>query len=96
MTFSLDGRHAWPSTGEVIDGKTRKVVAALQDEKGREAHSEYLVEVHFRDGAPVRAGDQFSVGRAALKLGQRYGSRNVETGELGSRLWAGRSVIDAR
>jgi hypothetical protein len=26
VTFSLDGRHAWPSTGEV---KTRKMVAAL-------------------------------------------------------------------
>jgi hypothetical protein len=67
VTFSLDGRHAWLSTGEVIDGKTRKVVAALADEKGREAHSEYMVEVHFKDGVPVRVGDQFGGGRAAPK-----------------------------
>jgi len=67
VTFSLDGRHAWPSTGEVIDVKTRKIVAALKDEKGREVHSEKMVEIHFKDGVPIRAGDQFGVGRAAPK-----------------------------
>lgn len=65
VTFSLDGRRAYPSTGEVIDTKTRKIVAALKDEKGRAVHSEKMVEIVFRDGAPVRAGDQFGVGRAA-------------------------------
>ena len=35
VTFSLDGRYAYPSTGEVIDTKTKKIVAALTDEKGR-------------------------------------------------------------
>jgi DNA-binding beta-propeller fold protein YncE len=65
VTFTLDGRHALPSTGEVIDTKTKKVIAALKDEKGREVHSEKMVEVHFKGGAPVRTGDQFGVGRAA-------------------------------
>jgi DNA-binding beta-propeller fold protein YncE len=64
VTFSLDGRWAWPSTGEVIDTKTKKVAFTLTDEKGREVHSEKVVELHFRDGAPVRAGDQFGLGRA--------------------------------
>jgi hypothetical protein len=63
VTFSLDGRRAYPSTGEVIDVKTRKIVAALKDEKGREVHSEKMVEVVFKDGKPVRNGDQFGVGR---------------------------------
>ena len=63
MTFSLDGKFAYPSTGEVIDTKTKKIVAALKDEKGREVHSEKMVEIHFEDGVPVRAGDQFGVGR---------------------------------
>jgi len=63
VTFSLDGRLAWPSTGEVIDTRTKKVVAALKDEEGREVHSEKVVEVHFKGGKPVRAGDQFGVGR---------------------------------
>jgi DNA-binding beta-propeller fold protein YncE len=64
VTFSLDGRLAYPSTGDVVDTKTRKIVTGLRDEKGREAHSEKLVEIVFKDGVPVRSGDQFGVGRA--------------------------------
>ena len=52
-----------PSTGEVIDTATKKIVAALTDEKGRPVHSEKMVEIHFRDGKPVAAGDQFGLGR---------------------------------
>jgi DNA-binding beta-propeller fold protein YncE len=64
VTFSLDGKWAYPSTGEVIDAKSKKIVTALKDEKGREVHSEKMVEIHFKDGQPVRNGDQFGVGRA--------------------------------
>jgi DNA-binding beta-propeller fold protein YncE len=63
ITFSLDGRHAYPSTGDVIDTRTRKVVLGLRDEKGRQVHSEKMLETDFRDGVPVRAGDQFGLGR---------------------------------
>src|SRR5205814_163395 len=31
VTFSLDGRYAYPSTGEVFDVKTKKVLANLTD-----------------------------------------------------------------
>ena len=34
VTFSIDGRYAYPSTGEVIDTRTRKIVATLKDELG--------------------------------------------------------------
>jgi DNA-binding beta-propeller fold protein YncE len=64
VTFSLDGRLAYPSTGEIVDTQTKTIITALRDEKGREVHSEKVVEIIFRDGAPVRAGDQFGVGRA--------------------------------
>ena len=64
VTFSLDGLYAYPSTGEVINARTKDIVAALRDEKDREVHSEKMVEVHFKDGVPVRTGDQFGVGRA--------------------------------
>jgi hypothetical protein len=47
--------------------RARPHLGALKDEKGREAHSEKVVEVHFKDGVPVRAGDQFGVGRAPPK-----------------------------
>ena len=38
VTFSLDGKRAYPSTGEIIDTKSKKIVAALKDERGREVH----------------------------------------------------------
>jgi DNA-binding beta-propeller fold protein YncE len=66
ITFSMDGRHAYPSTGEIIDAKTRKVIATLTDEIGRAVQSEKVVEVVFADGKPVRAGDQFGIGRATV------------------------------
>jgi DNA-binding beta-propeller fold protein YncE len=70
VTFSLDGRYAYPSTGEVIDVKTKAIVTALKDEKGREVHSEKMVEIVFRDGTPIRTGDQFGLGRVLPHSGQ--------------------------
>jgi DNA-binding beta-propeller fold protein YncE len=63
ITFSLDGRYAYPSTGDVIDVATRKIVTSLTDETGTGVHSEKMVEVHFRGNEPVRTGDQFGLGR---------------------------------
>ena len=63
ITFSLDGKFAYPSTGEVIDVATRKIVATLKDETGAIAESEKIVEIQFASGKPVRAGDQFGIGR---------------------------------
>jgi len=63
ITFSIDGRYAYPSTGEVIEVASRKIVATLTDETGAAVHSEKVVEVHFDGDTPVRAGDQFGIGR---------------------------------
>jgi DNA-binding beta-propeller fold protein YncE len=63
VNFSLDGRFAYPSTGEVMDSKSKKILTTLQDEKGRAVHSEKMVEIVFREGVPVRTGDQFGLGR---------------------------------
>jgi DNA-binding beta-propeller fold protein YncE len=65
ITFSLDGRYAYPSTGDVIEVTSRKIVAGLMDEKGTSVQSEKMVEVHFKDGQPARTGDQFGLGRVA-------------------------------
>jgi DNA-binding beta-propeller fold protein YncE len=62
VTFSMDGRYAYPSTGEVIDTRTREIVATLADETGRAVQSEKLLEVVFSGGRPVRVGDQFGLG----------------------------------
>lgn len=63
ITFSIDGRYAYPSTGEVIDTKTRKTVTTLTDEQGRWVQSEKMVEAIYKDGRLASAGDQFGVGR---------------------------------
>jgi len=63
ITFSIDGRHAYPSTGDVIDTHSKRVVATLEDEAGRPVQSEKLLELVFANGRPVRAGDQFGIGR---------------------------------
>ncbi len=63
ITFSMDGRHAYPSTGDVIDTRTKRIVATLEDETGRHVQSEKLLEVIFANAKPVRAGDQFGIGR---------------------------------
>jgi len=64
ITFSLDGRYAYPSTGDVVDVATRKVVAQLTDETRAAVQSEKMIEVHTLAGKPVRVGNQFGVGRA--------------------------------
>ena len=65
VTFSMDGKYAYPSTGEVIDTATRKMVATLADENGGPVQSEKVVEVAMTGGRPTRAGDQFGIGRRA-------------------------------
>ena len=62
VTFSIDGRHAYPSTGEVFDVKTRKLIASLKDETGRDVGSEKLLEIVFDGKKPIRNGDQFGIG----------------------------------
>ena len=62
VTFSIDGTLAWPSTGDVVDVKTRKILTQLTDEEGRPVMSEKLLEIDIADGKPVRAGNQFGVG----------------------------------
>ncbi len=63
VTFSIDGRYAYPSTGEVVDVATHKIVATLKDEAGRAVQSEKMLEIVFENGQPIRNGDQFGVGR---------------------------------
>ena len=64
VTFTLDGKLAYPSTGEVIDVKTKKILTSLADEQGRPVMSEKMLEIDFGpDGKPVRNGDQFGLGR---------------------------------
>lgn len=49
ITFSIDGKYAYPDGGAVIDTETKKVVARIPT-------SEKLLEIDFQGGKPVRAG----------------------------------------
>ncbi|QNF34788.1 hypothetical protein HUW51_19410 [Adhaeribacter swui] len=67
ITFSMDGKYAYPSSGEVIDVKTRKTLLTLQDENYNNVSSEKMVEVHLVNNKAVKAGDQFGIGRATTR-----------------------------
>jgi DNA-binding beta-propeller fold protein YncE len=62
ITFSIDGKTVWSSSGEVIDAKSKKIVALLKDEAGHEFQSEKLLEIVIDNGKVVKAGDQFGIG----------------------------------
>lgn len=49
VSFSIDGKYAYPDGGAVIDAKTKKVVARIPT-------SEKLIEIDFRDGKVVAVG----------------------------------------
>jgi DNA-binding beta-propeller fold protein YncE len=63
ITFSIDGRRAYPSTGDVIDAATKRIISTLQDESGHPVQSEKLLQIDFADNKPIRAGDQFAIGQ---------------------------------
>ena len=63
ITFSVDGKYAYPSSGDVIDVKTRKIVATLEDQQHNSVQSEKMLEIHFNGNKPIAAGDQFGIGQ---------------------------------
>ncbi|HLX59897.1 MAG TPA: hypothetical protein VKX17_01325 [Planctomycetota bacterium] len=63
VTLSIDGKYAIPSTGDVIEIATRKIVARLTDETGAAVQSEKLMEIDLAGGKVVNVGDQFSNGK---------------------------------
>lgn len=49
VSFSLDGKYAYPDGGVVYDAYTKKVVARIPT-------SEKMIEIQFRDSKPIKAG----------------------------------------
>ena len=62
VSFSMDGKVAYSSTGEMIDVATRKVIATLTDEQGAPCRARRCSTSSIADGKVVRAGNQFGVG----------------------------------
>ena len=63
ITFSMDGKYAYPSSGEVISPKSREVLYFLRDEFNNIVSTEKMVEVFIKNGKIIQAGDQFGLGR---------------------------------
>ncbi|HEX8041095.1 MAG TPA: YncE family protein [Chryseosolibacter sp.] len=49
ITFSIDGDYCYPSSGDVIDTRSKKII-------GQVVESEKLLEIDFEGGVPVQAG----------------------------------------
>jgi len=62
ISFSIDGKYVYPSSGEVIETKTRKIITTLQDEFHNNVASEKMLEIDFDGNIAVKAGDQFGIG----------------------------------
>jgi len=62
LTFSIDGRYAYVSTGDVIAVAKKNIVGALENELGAPVRSEKLVEIDFAAGRPATAGRQVGIG----------------------------------
>jgi hypothetical protein len=67
ITFSVDGKYAMPSTGDIIDVHKKEIIAGLVDETGARVQSEKMVEVQFEGEKLWKAGDQFGIGRLSGK-----------------------------
>lgn len=63
VTCSIDGRYVYPSTGDIIDAHSQKIVGELTDEHGQAVQSEKLMEIDFAGNRPTETGDQFGIGR---------------------------------
>jgi len=59
MTFGLDGKLVYASSGDVIDVKTHKILGQLKDEYGRPIYSEKLLDMTFDNGHLQRVSNQF-------------------------------------
>lgn len=62
ITFSIDGKYVYPSSGEVIETKTRKILTTLQDEFHNNVASEKMVEIDFTANKVMKTGNQFGIG----------------------------------
>ena len=60
MTFGLDGKLAYASSGDVIDVATHKIVGVTKDEYGDRMFSEKELDMMFQNGHLQRVSNQFA------------------------------------
>src|SRR3954470_14405182 len=62
ITMGINGQYAFLSSGDVVDVKTKKIVAQMKDEYGKPMHSEKLLEMSFSNGKLMQTVSQFGQG----------------------------------
>jgi len=60
MTFGLDAKLAYVSSGDIVDIATHKIVGQMKDEFGRLITSEKLLDMTFDNGHLQRVSNQFA------------------------------------
>lgn len=73
MTFGLDGKLVYASSGDVIDAKTHKIVGQMRDEYGRVLFSEKLLDMTFDNGHVQRVSNQFGNGFGDYETAEQLG-----------------------
>jgi len=79
ITMGIDGQYAYLSSGDVVEVKTKKLIAQMKDEYGKPMHSEKYLEMAFSNGKLIRTVSQFGQGRPEAvqsKLGGRTVAAN--------------------
>ena len=59
MTFGLDGKLVYASSGDIIDVATHKIVGTTKSEFGTKMYSEKELDMQFLDGHLQRVSNQF-------------------------------------
>src|SRR5580700_2508185 len=62
ITMGIDGQYAFLSSADVVEVKTKKIVAQMKDEYGKPMHSEKLLEMSFSSGKLVKTVSQLGEG----------------------------------
>jgi DNA-binding beta-propeller fold protein YncE len=73
ITMGLDGQYAFLSSGDVVEVKTKKLVAQMKDEYGKTMHSEKYLEMAFSNGKLIRTVSQFGQGRPEAVQSRLHG-----------------------
>lgn len=62
ITMGINGQYALLSSGDVVEVKTKKIVAQMKDEYGKPMHSEKFLEMTFSNGKLMQTVSQFGEG----------------------------------
>ncbi len=73
MTFGLDGKYAYASSGDIIEVSTHKIIGQMQDEYGHTMYSEKLLDITFDNGHAQRVSNQFANGFGDYQTAEKLG-----------------------